>query len=273
MTDLHNATWQSMDDVLQGKNESGHLIAPILFKDSLPAIEDLQDFEKVLVFVTGKVKGGVNDVRQTEVLLNEENGYTEHLPLGRSGGDFTETDIDSARVRYLLEAEGIRITKADALTQPGIYQTVFALVGEDWAEVFIVTIVVTVPLSVQHGNTTARNGETLTITLTAPNYSPQYLYVRGSRSWVLEGVEVGRITASPTSGSGFNNQWDSQAITISKPSALEVKEMITTTFRVLAQTQWVDVVVNILPLITGEWVDPLPGEEGVAGTEAIYVYF
>ena len=83
--------------------------------------------------------------------------------------------------------------------------------------------------------------------MTAPNYSPQYLYVFGSRDWEITGVEPEKVSVSPLSGEGYDNTWNSTAITLSKPSALVVSEFITTTFRILTQTQWVDVVVNLLP--------------------------
>ena len=294
-----------MDDVLVGRNDGGKITAPILFKESQSEdddvqldIDDMQGFDTVLVFVTGKVRGGgdgdggTGNINTREVFLTEENGYTVTLPFELIG-EFMETEVNTARIRYSIgtDDEGlpqtITITKAAALTAVGTHRTAFALVSEPrivddevipgWAEVFRVTIIITVPLSVQHGNTTARHGETLVVNLTAPNYSPQYLQVRGSRPWVLEGVDTAIITVSPTSGNGFQNTWDAAWVMIARANSSTVSEIIATTFRILTRNQgtpfhWVDVIVNILPLISGRFVDPLPGEEGATGTEPVYIY-
>ena len=286
-------TWQTMDDILMGRNEGGKITAPILFKESQSDeelqldIDDMQGFERVLVFVTGKVRGDggdtiIGNINTREIFLTEENGYTVTLPLGFITGEFIETDVDATRIQYSIAPETITITKAAALTSPGTYTTTFALVGETsivddevvpgWAEVFQVTIVITVPLSVRLGNTTARHGETLVVNITAPNYLPQNIQVFGSRPWVLNEVDTGIITVTPTSGDGFQNTWSSTWVTITRANNDNVNEIITTTFRILAQTQWVDVVVNILPLISGKFVEPRQGEEGVVGAEPVYIY-
>ena len=278
-----------MDDILEGRNDGGKITAPILFKDVQstenwqPTVEEMQGFEKVLVFVTGKVQDGTSNIRIREIVLTEDNDYTVSVDI--PSGEFIETNVDPTRIRYSVIPEGITITKADALITPGTYRTVFALVNEGnivggevipgWAEVFRVTIIVIVPLSVRHGNTTARHGETLVVNLTAPDFSPQYINVFGSRPWVLDGVETAIIAASPTSGDGFPNTWDSTWVMIERSNNSEVNGIITTTFRVLAETQWVDIIVNIPPTpsqISGRFVDPLEEEEGATGTDDIYIY-
>jgi len=272
MPDLTSTTWSSLCDTLESRNEEGTLTANIAILNREPTSDDMGDFDRMLVFVTGKVRGGMSNINRTKVLLTEENNYTEIHPGGRIEHPFEETDINSQWVRYQLIPEGIRISKADALTAPGTYTTIFALIGEDWAEVFEVTIVITVPLGVRYGNITARHGQTLTVTFPAPNHPLQYLQISGSRSWFLEGVDPAKLGASPAAGQGFNNSWDSTTVTLSRPAALVVTELITTTFRVVAQGQWVDVIVNFIPPITGRFVNPRTGEEGAVGIEDVFIY-
>ena len=272
MTSLENITWQSVCDTLQSKNVEGHLTANMSCIDREPTEEDMGEFDRVLFFVTGKISGGTGNINRTRVFLTEENDYTEVLPFGRSEEPFEETDINSQWVQYQLVPEGIRISKAASLTAPGTYTTVFALIGEDWAEVFEVTIVITVPLGVRYGNTTFRHSQTITVSFPPPNYPLQYLQVSGSRSWVLEGVNSTIVGASPSSGQGFNNSRDSTTVTLSRPPSLAVTELITTTFRVVAQEQWVDVIVRYIPPISGRFVNPREGEEGATGTDDIYIY-
>jgi len=192
--------------------------------------------------------------------------------LDRIAPPFEETDVNVALVQYQLVPEGVRVSKASSLTTPGTYTTVFALIGEDWVRIFEVTIVITVPLGVRYNNTTFRHGQTVTVTFPAPNYPLQYLQISGSRSWVLEEVNPAIVGASPDSGQGFDNSWESTWVTLSRPPSLAVTELITTTFRVRAQEQWVDVIVRYIPPISGRFVNPRSGEEGATGTDDIYIY-
>ena len=272
-TELEHVTWQSMDDVLVARNENGHLEAPISFAE--PTIENMGKFDRVLFLVKGKIgSGGGGDIKRTEVLLTEENNYSETLPMGELEEEYDVIGVDPEWITTSLGPGGLTVSKYQWLTDPGTYNTVFAFVGDDWAEIFVVQIAVTVPLRVQYNSTNRTHGQTVTVNLTAPNYDPQYLYVFGSRSWVLQSVDTAKVQATPTSGTGYNDEWSSDAITISKPPALTVEEPITTTFRILAQTQWVDVVVNLHPPITSRFVDPRSGEVGApAGNNPVYLYF
>lgn len=264
-----------MDDVLTTRNENGHLEANILFLDRQPTVEDMDGFDRILCFVKGKMTGGGGggDIQRTEVFLNEENNYTEAHSAGKIDGDYDIIGQDAEKVNVSIDSETMTFTKSSSLTSPGTYTHVFAIVGEDWAEIFVVQIVVSASLRVRYNNVYHTNGQSITVNMTAPNYSPQYLYVFGSRSWILEGVDTAKVQVTPTSGSGFQNTWDSTLITIQKPTALVVTEPITTTFRILAQNQWVDVTVNFVPPVSMQFVDPLPSEEGVSGISDIYLYF
>ena len=292
MTTNLQPTWGSIDDVLESiYDENGHLVANISFEE--PTLANMGTFKRVLFLTKGRVTGGTGDcdcdgddgggtgdendipanINRTEVFLTEENGYSEVHSVGRIGGDYEVIGLNTERVRFSMGEDGITISKSPNLTTPGTYNTVFAFVGDDWAEIFAVQIVITVPLRVQHDSTSYTHGQTITLNLAAPNYFPQYLYVFGSRSWTITGVEAAKISVSPLSGAGYDNAWDATMITVSKPTALTVNELITTTFRILTQTQWVDVVVNIHPPVTLNFVNPRDGEVGApGGTDSVYLY-
>ena len=262
-----------MDDVLESRyDENGNLVANISFEE--PTRENMGEFKRMLFIVRGKVRGG--NIHRTEVLLTEENDYSEVLPVAITG-NYETIGLDTERIRVDLGEAEITLSKSPNLTTPGTYNTVVAFVGESWAEMFVVTIMVTVPLRVRHNNVDHTNGQTLTINVayrtTAPNYPSQYLNVFGSRNWTLEEIEEDKILATPLSGTGRNNSWESTMITLSKPPELVVSERITTTFRIFAQTQWVDVIVHFLPPIHLQFVDPDTDEVGApGGMEPVYVY-
>jgi len=272
MQDLTSPTWSSLCDTLESRNEEGTLTANILFSEQLPGIDDMGEFSRVLCLVKGKMRGGdgLAYINLEEVRLNEGNNYTATAPLGKiatSENGWREVGLDTSRVRYTIGEEAITIRRADSLTAPGDYVSLFAILGDNWIELFLSHIQITTELRVTHsGVPDARHGETITVNLT-PNahnslYSPQYLYVFGSRAWVLEGVNNSLITATPLQGTGQPNTWNSTMITLNKAAALTVTERITTQFRILAGDHWVDVVVNINPQITGRFVD---------GSEPIYI--
>ena len=271
-TNLQNISWGSIDDILEGRNENGHLKANILFPDHTPTIDDMDGFDRILCFMRGKVTGGTGSIGRTEVLLTEENGYSEIHPAEKLDEEYETIGLDTTKVGISMNEGEITFSKSSSLTTPGTYKTEFAFFGEDWAEIFVVQIIVTIPLSVKLGSTTFTHGQSITIDMKAPSYSPQYLHVSGSRPWLLENLNTAIISASPTTGSGNNDQWSSQAITLSKPSGLAVNTLLTTTFRILALTQWVDVTVNLHPPTSGQFVDPRQGEAGATGTNDIYIY-
>ena len=74
-TNLQEITWQSMDDVLEARNENRHLTANVLVLDREPTVEDMDGFDRVLCFVKGKIGGSGGDIHRTEVFLNAENNY------------------------------------------------------------------------------------------------------------------------------------------------------------------------------------------------------
>ena len=261
-----------MDDVLECKNIGGDMVANIQFIDRTPELEDLGQFDRVLFFVTGKIKGGIGNIRRTEVLLNEENDYQDLHPAHRIVGVFEEAGYDTSRFRYSLDKDGITFSKSTQLSAPGTYETVFALIGEDWAEIYVVTIVITVPLRITHSGTNYgtnhTHGQTATLDLTAAN-APQRIRVYGNRPWTLEGVESDKINVSPLLGEGNDYYYDT--ITLNPVGTITGPKQ--TTFRILAETRWVDVVVNLRPPLTFNFVNPREGEAGAPeGTDPVYIY-
>ena len=118
-TNLQDITWQSLDDVLEARNEDGHLKANILFTEDTPTIGDMDGFQRVLCFMKGKtVVGG--SVNRTEVFLNEENGYSEVHPSGKisgkTAGEYEVIGLDIAMVNYSLGEDTITIKKSPSLS-------------------------------------------------------------------------------------------------------------------------------------------------------------
>ena len=222
---------------------------------------------------------GTSNVSPTTISLTEANNFSQTLTI-QSDEEWLIAGVDTARIQIAsgsMQGVGnaqIEVKKAASLTASGDYASAFAILfpGTAGSAVILVEIVISIPLAVRYNSTTAKHGETLTVNLTAPNYSPQYLYITRDRAWSLEGVESSKITVSPTSGNGSTYEWDSESVSISKPSSLTVEGLITTTFRVVSFSQYVDVIVNIVPQITGEFIDPRTGEVGATGTGNIYLY-
>jgi hypothetical protein len=217
------------------------------------------------------IGNGLGPIRQKHIILNEDNVYSALLDIpvvpGRQAVGVNEDYVCVAE----NPAGGFVITIPDP-NAPWNYVGSFVIVSFEPAEVTIVSVevVATVPLHVTWHNGSqwleARHGETLTVNIKAPGYAQQSLYIYRDQAWSLEGIETDKITVEPTaySGGGY--------VQISKPENLTVTEKVTTTFRIVSLNQYVDIIVNILPSITGEWSNPRPGEEGVTGTQDVYIY-
>jgi len=238
---------------------------------------------QVFLFIGGG-SIGTSDVSPTTIRLTETNNFSQMLTI-QSDEEWLIAGVDMERIQIApvglasgqVQGVGnaqIEVKKAASLTTSGDYTSAFAVLFPETAgsAVILVEIVISIPLAVRHSSTTARHGETLTVNLTAPNYSTQYLYITRDRAWSLEGVDSNKITVSPTSGNGSTYEWDSESVSISKPQGLTVEGLITTTFRVVSFSQYVDVIVNIIPQITGEFVNPRTGEVGATGTAPVYIY-
>ena len=236
---------------------------------------------QVYIFIGGS-SVGTSTVSPTSITLDESNNHSQTLTIQSDEewliAGVNAEQITASRIQGTGNAQ-IEIKKSASLTTPGNVASAFAVIFPDTAgsAVILVEIVVSVPLAVRYNSITARHGETLTVNLTAPNYAPQYLYITRDRAWSLEGVDASKIIASPTSGTGRTNEWESESVSLSKPSSLTVEGLIATTFRVVSGntgsgSQYVEIIVNIIPQITGEFVDPFNGEEGVIGTENVYIY-
>jgi hypothetical protein len=201
--------------------------------------------------------------------LNEENNYAETLPIRVEGEWFSEGDYGN-RLQFSVQADSIVVSKLPAFTTRGTYTHFIVVFSETRVVLIRVLLVISLPLAVRHNSTTARNGETLTVNLTAPNYSMLYLYVTRDRPWTVEGVDTSKITVSPLSSNGAGDY--EASLYISKADSFTPEKKTTTTFHVVSGSQRVTIIVTIIPPAMGEWIDPRPGEEGVNGTGDIYLY-
>jgi hypothetical protein len=275
MTNLQDITLQSADGVLVATNDAGHLVYPMLHLNRQPTPEDAQGWDRVLVFVDGD---GSLRVSPAAINLNEENNYFQSLYIEAEGKwtitgiveEYIQLESSSGQMEGVGNAR-IDITKATSLTTRGEYSCFFvvSLTNVDGTEVRVpVYIVLNIPLRVNDRG----NGETITINLNNANGYTQLLTIIRDREWILENVNTNIINVTPTSGNGSDLPDFTSTLTVTR-SPLLAATTATTTFQIVSLFQRVNVTVNITITITGEWVDPRPGEEGVSGTSNIYLYF
>jgi len=281
MTNLQDITLQSMDGTLVARNDNGHLTKPILFLNRQPVPEDAQGWDRVLVFVDGD---GTINVHPTVIVLNEENNYFQSLYIHGEGKwsisgvveEFIRLESSSGQLEGIGNAR-IDVTKAPSLITQGGYscQFLITLANADGTVITVqVFITVNVPLTVGGRG----NGQTLTINLNEANNYTQTLTVIRDREWQLENVDSNRINVSPASGNGADLPNFASTLTVTKSPSLRpttTTQTVSTTFQVVSLFQRVNVTVNItMPAvtITGEFVDPRPGEVGVTGNENVYIY-
>jgi hypothetical protein len=273
---LQDITLQSADGVLVATNENGHLTYPMLHLNRQPVPEDAAGFDRVLVFVDGD---GTITVTPTIIELNEENNYFQSLYIQGEGQwsisgittDFIQLDSSSGQLEGVGNAR-IDVTKAPTLTTPGGYTGQFIVTlanAEGTTRTILVFITVNLPMTVGGRG----NGQTLTINLNAANNYTETLTIIRDREWQLENVDNSRITVSPTSGNGAELPDFASPLTV-RVSPNLTTTTATTTFQVVSLFQRVNVTVNIVITITGEFVDPRfdEGEVGVTGDEAVYLY-
>ena len=164
----------------------------------------------------------------------------------------------------------IDITKAATLITRGEYTCSFTIVltGMEGSEIRIpVYINLNVPLTV---NGTGNNG-TLTINLNQSNNYTELLTIIRDREWTLENVDTGKINVSPANGNGQDLPGFSSTLTVTRSPDLS-STTATAAFQIVSLFQRVNVIVNITITATLEFVDPLPNEAGVTGTENLYLY-
>ena len=263
-----------MDGVLVARNDQGHLTYPMLHLNRQPTPEDAQGWDRVLVFVDGN---NTIQVTPSAIVLNEENNYFQSLYI-QGGGKWTVSGVFEEFIRLDSSSgqlEGvdyarIDITKAPTLNSRGSYscQLFVTLANAEGSTITIpVSIMVNVPLTVNDKG----HDETITINLnTANNYTETLTIVR-DREWHLENVESDIITVSPTAGNGAELPDFVSTLTITKSPDL-LASTGTTAFQIVSLFQRVHVVVHIDITITGEFVDPRPGEVGVTGNDDLYLY-
>jgi hypothetical protein len=262
-----------MDGTLVATNDNGHLIEPILFLNRQPKPSDAQGWDRVLVFVDGN---NTIQVHPPVINLNEENNYFQSLTIQGEGkwsisgvvDEFIRLESSSGQMTGVDNAR-IDITKAPTLTTQGDYSCFFmvTLAQVDGTETRVpVYLTVNVPLKVNGKGT----GETREINLNATNNYSQTLTIIRDREWSLENVDTGKINVSPTLGNGAELPDFADTLIITKSPSLTTTTA-TTTFQIVSLFQRVNVKVNITITMTGEWVDPRPDEEGVTGTENLYL--
>jgi hypothetical protein len=273
-TNLQDITLQSMDETLVATNDEGHLIYPMLFLNRQPVPSDVQGWDRVLVFIDGD---GIVNVSPSVINLNEENNYFQSLTIQGEGAwsisgmveEFIRLDSSSGQMTGIGNAR-IDVTKASTLTAQGGYSCFFVvtLSNADGTEMRVpVYIDVNVPLRVNN----VGNGSTLTMNLNAGNGYSESLAVIRDREWTVENVDTDKINVSPEMGNGAELPDFTDTLTITKSPSLSATTA-TTTFQIVSLYQRVNVKVNITITLTGEWVNPRPGEEGVTGTGNIYLY-
>ena len=274
-TNLNDITLQSTDGTLVARNENGHLVYPMLHLNRQPVPEDAQGWDRVLVFVDGN---NTIQVHPAILNLNEENNYFQPLYIQGEGKwsiagvveEFIQLDSSSGQWEGIGNAR-IDVTKAPSLTEPGGYSCQFLVSIADvdgTVHAILVYITVNVPLVVND----KKNGETLTVNLNAANNYTELLTIIRDREWTLENVDSSIVNVSPTSGNGTDLPDFASTLTVTKSPNLTTTTA-TTTFQIVSLYQRVNVIVNITLTITGEFIDPLPGEEGASGgTDNLYIY-
>jgi len=272
---IQDITLQSADGVLVATNDAGHLTYPMLHLNRQPTPEDAQGWDRVLVFVDGD---GSLHVRPVAIHLNEENNYFQSLYIEAEGKwtitgiveEYIQLESSSGQMEGVGNAR-IDITKAASLTTRGEY-TCFFIVSLDNVDGMEIRVPVSITLNVPLRVNNRGNGETITINLNAANNYTQTLTIIRDREWTLENVNTNIINVAPMSGNGQDLPDFTSTLAVTR-SPLMATTTATTTFQIVSLYQRVNVTVNITITITGEWVDPRPGEEGVAGTSNIYLYF
>ena len=226
--------------------------------------------------------GGLGPIRRTSITLDESNDYEQALnfPILE---DCLPDGVDERYFAITENIEGGFLVKATS--PPENYKGMFYFLAYDSedediitkAVIVKITIDASIPLEVSWWNPAtghydiARHGETLTVTLTAPDYASQYLYVNRDRYWEIVDYDSALLTVLPSTRQ--YPEYQSESVTLSKASELVVNDEIRTQFQIVSGTQRVDVDVIFQPPLTGRFVNPSAGEEGaLAGTEHVYIY-
>jgi hypothetical protein len=254
--------------------------------DFLLTIDGAVASEQVIhVFIfNGK---GLGAIQHTSITLDENNDYEYTLAFleGCSATDVNEAYFTVEET----DESGVFLVKAN--DPPQNYDGVFFFEAYDPEEddsiikvrIVHIGIDVSKPLQVQYGNDIAKNGETLTVTFTAPYYNSPYqdaksLTITRDRHWEIlyeDDADSDKLTASP---SEWNGNYETSYVTLSKPSEFIVgAEAIEMTLKVVSGKQCVTVKVIYQPPLSGKFIDPpddlVAGEDGApGGTDQVYIY-
>jgi hypothetical protein len=203
------------------------------------------------------------------IILNEVNQYSEVLNIPVPAEYETDgVSVDYFTVAESTEGQGFVIT---AKSPPRDYVGFFTIFDpvEEITTFVRVAIDASVPLRVQYGHTTYTHGQTLTVTFTpnsAGNYFTHNLYITRDREWEIVDIDSAMLSVSPAAGN--NSIW----VTLEKEPELEVDTKIETQFRIVSQSQWVDVDVIFMPRISGQFIAPPDGIGAPGGTAPVYIY-
>ena len=261
-TNLQDITLQSSDGVLVARNEAGHLTYPMLFLNRRPIPSDAQGWDRVLVFIDGDANSTVN-IHPAAINLNEDNNYFQSLTIQIEGkwsidgviDEYIQLESSSGQMEGVGAAR-IDVTKNPSLTVQGEYSCSFDITfanAEGTAVRIPVYITVNVPLTVND----RQNNETLEITLQASNDYTEVLTILRDREWSVEDVDPGIINVTPVEGNGRNQPDFISTLTVTKSPDL-ITPTATTTFQIVSLFQRVNVKVNIMTAMTGEFIDPVP---------------
>jgi hypothetical protein len=226
---------------------------------------------------------GLGPIQRTSVTLDESNEYEYELNLSILEGCLPD-GVDEGYFTVTENSEGgVFLVKAVPL--PRDYKGMFYFLAYDPEEedaivkVLIVEIMIdaSIPLEVSWWNPAtghydiARHGETLTVTLTAPNYDSQSLTINRDRYWEIGDDDSALLTVLPSSRQ--YPDYTSESVTLSKIPNLEVgQEAIETSFQIISQSQRVYVDVIFQAPITGQFISPPDGIGVSGGTAPVYIY-
>ena len=222
----------------------------------------------VYIFIKGDSRAAI-EISYRQVLLDEENGYTQPLDIQIEGLEIV--GVNDALIT--LDETTWQVTKVPALITPGTYLCTFAVIDSSEVVIVNVSVHVSIPLRVsyyRYGEVSAVHGETLTLDFT--NSTSTSLTIIRDRQWTITSMDADKITATSMSGTGNTPDSYQSYTTISKASSYLEPTGITE-FLIESGSQWVKVAVDFGSSLTGVFVAPQGNEEGVSDTDnPVYLY-
>ena len=224
---------------------------------------------QVYLFIKDDSKAAI-EISYRQVLLDEENGYTQPLDIQIEGLEIV--GVNDALIT--LNETTWQVMKVPALTTPGTYLCTFAVIDSSEVVIVNVTVHVSIPLEVYYYRSSTKisavHGQTLTLDFT--NSTSASLTIVRDRQWTITGMDADKITATYMSGTGNTSNSYQSYTTISKASSYLEPTGITE-FLIESGSQWVKAAVDFGSSLTGIFVAPQGNEEGVSDTDnPVYLY-